>query len=82
MRCRHLTRQLVNHVIGGFDTRFYASSSLVGHMSKLCQAEIVQVCQDGIKESLLEGDERIDEGRLSSLCDERISLYSADQQAS
>ena len=75
-------KQLVDHAVGGFDTNFYASSSLAERMSRLCQAEIVQVCQDAIKESLLEGDEHIDDGRLSSLCDERISLYSADQQAS
>lgn len=75
-------KQLIDHVVGGFDTSFYASSSLAEQMSRLCQAEIVQVCQDAIKESLLEGGDHIDEGKLSVLCDERISLYSADQQAS
>lgn len=74
-------RELVDHTIGGYDPHFSCSADLAKHMSSLCQAEIVQVCRDAIKDSLLEGAE-ISESVLQDLCNERMDRYTAVKQVS
>ena len=74
-------RELVDHTVGGYDPSFRCSSALATRMAKLCQAEIVQVCDDAIKGSLL-GDGDVNETCLLALCDERIGFYGAGKQAS
>lgn len=72
---------LIEHTIGGYDPRFRCSQDLAERMSYLCQAEIVQVCRDAIKDSLLEGCD-ISGPALMALCDERTSRYGSGKQAS
>lgn len=74
-------KHIVNSVVGGYDTTFYASEELAEKAALLCQAEIVQVCNDAIKGSLLSG-ESITEEMLASLFDERLGVYKVDQKVS
>lgn len=67
-------RLLVDHNVGGYDSSFHCSEALAKRICKLCQAEIVAVCDDAIKDSLL-GVSEISEERLFSLCNERLSRY-------
>lgn len=72
-------KYIIDAVVSGYDTTFYASDELAGKASLLCQAEIVQVCNDAIKGSLLSGDP-ITENILSLLFDERLGVYEIDQK--
>lgn len=74
-------RKLVEHTVGGYDTSFRCSEKLAERMSGLCQAEIVQVCDDAIKDSLLVGGD-VTEDALLVLCDERLGLYGAGRWVS
>jgi SpoVK/Ycf46/Vps4 family AAA+-type ATPase len=74
-------RELVNHTVGGYEPAFHCSEKLAKHMVRLCQAEIVQVCDDAIKDSLLgEGD--VTEARLLALCNQRLGFYDAGKRVS
>lgn len=67
-------RELVDHTIGGYDPDFRCSAELGSRMAGLCQAEIVQVCDDAIKGALLDGGD-VTEEALLELCDERLGFY-------
>jgi SpoVK/Ycf46/Vps4 family AAA+-type ATPase len=67
-------KHIIDSVVGGYDINFYATDALAEKASLLCQAEIVQVCNDAIKGSLL-SDEPITEGILMSFVDERFGIY-------
>ena len=74
-------KHIIDSVIGGYDTTFYTSDELAEKASLLCQAEIVQVCNDAIKGSLL-SSEPITEETLSTLLGERLGVYKVDQKVS
>ena len=74
-------KHIIDSVIGGYDTTFYASNELAEKASLLCQAEIVQVCNDAIKGSLLSG-ESVTEDIISALLGERLGVYKVDQKVS
>lgn len=74
-------RELVDHTVGGYDTGFRCSERLAERMAGLCQAEIVQVCHDAIKDSLLGGGD-VTEAGLLALCDEQLGLYGTARRAS
>ena len=74
-------KHIIDSVIGGYDTTFYASNELAEKASLLCQAEIVQVCNDAIKGSLLSG-ESVTEDMISALLGERLGVYKVDQKVS
>lgn len=74
-------KHIVDAIIGGYDTSFYASDELATKASLLCQAEIVQVCNDAIKGSLLSGT-AVTEDELKTLLDERLGVYEIDQKVS
>ncbi len=65
---------IAESVIGGYDTDFYASTELSERLARLCQAEIVGVCRDAIKDALLSGNPVTNESVLA-LCDERLGIY-------
>ena len=65
---------IAESVIGGYDTKFSASDKLSERLARLCQAEIVGVCRDAIKDALLSGGPVTNEGVLV-LCDERLGIY-------
>lgn len=72
-------RELIDHTIGGYDPSFRCAAKLAAHMVGLCQAEIVQVCDDAIKDSLLGGG-KVTETGLLALCDERLGFYGAGRR--
>ena len=61
--------------------RKMSSNELAEKASLLCQAEIVQVCNDAIKGSLLSG-ESVTEDMISALLGERLGVYKVDQKVS
>ncbi len=65
---------IAESVIGGYDTAFYASNELSERLARLCQAEIVGVCRDAIKDALL-SDGSVTNESVLALCDERLSIY-------
>lgn len=74
-------KHIIDSVVGGYDTTFHASNELAEKASLLCQAEIVQVCNDAIKGSLLSG-ESVTEDMISALLSERLGVYKVDQKVS
>lgn len=65
---------IAESVIGGYDTSFFASDELSERLASLCQAEIVGVCRDAIKDALLSSGPVTSEGVLA-LCNERLDIY-------
>lgn len=65
---------IAESVIGGYDTSFCVSDELSLKLMGLCQAEIVGVCHDAIKEALLTGNPVTNEAVLA-FCDERLRIY-------
>lgn len=65
---------IAESVIGGYDPRFYASNELSEKLAQLCQAEIVGVCRDAIKDALLT-DIPVTNESVYALCSERLGIY-------
>lgn len=57
-----------------YDKKFRITQELIKAANALSQAEIVRVCDDAIKDSILDGMP-INQSRLTSLIDERHSIY-------
>ncbi len=68
-------RILFEKQIISFDKRFVVTDTLVSNATSLSQAEIIRVCEDAIKNAIL-NNSIITEDRLISLMNERISAYS------
>lgn len=66
--------QLYSTRLGGFDRHIVVSDRLLDASTGLSHAEIIRVCDDAIKSSIL-SDESITENQLLSLIDERIKAY-------
>lgn len=64
--------------LGTFDRHIMVSEKLLNESSGLSHAEIIRVCDDAIKSSIL-SDERITERQLLALIDERIKAYSTEE---
>lgn len=60
--------------LGTFDRHIMVSEKLLNESCGLSHAEIIRVCDDAIKSSIL-SDERITERQLLALIDERIKAY-------
>lgn len=58
-----------------FEKKFIASETLVSHAESLSQAEIIRVCEDAIKKSIL-NNSAINEKILITLIKERTAAYS------
>lgn len=66
--------RIVSLRTGAFDTSYYIGSTTAAELARLSQAEVVRLCEDAIKESLL-CDERLSDALLERLCAERLSVY-------
>ncbi len=75
MPSREDIRRLFELRIGAFDRNFIVSEQLLDKASPLSHAEIIRVCDDAIKISIL-GNSFVDENILSKLIFERIAAYS------
>ena len=64
--------------LGTFDRHIMVSEKLLNESSGFSHAEIIRVCDDAIKSSIL-SDERITERQLLALIDERIKAYSTEE---
>ena len=64
--------------LGTFDRHIMVSEKLLNESSGLSHAEIIRVCDDAIKSSIL-SDERITERQLLAMIDERIKAYSTEE---
>jgi len=60
--------------LASFDNELQISSEIIETANNLSHAEIVRVCDDAIKESILEGT-AINQAKLISLINERQSIY-------
>lgn len=67
-------RKIFEYRLSVFQKEFKPTNKLVNKAKMLSQAEIVQICNDAIKESIL-NDNRISEKQLQNLIEERISIY-------
>ena len=68
-------RILFEEQIRPFDKNFIATNTLISKATSLSQAEIIRVCEDAIKKSIL-SNLKITEDGLITLINERISAYS------
>ena len=75
MPSREDIRRLFELRIGAFDRNFIVSEQLLDKASPLSHAEIIRVCDDAIKISIL-GNSFVDENILSKLIFDRIAAYS------
>lgn len=71
-------RKLFELRIGIFDRNFIVSEQLLDKASLLSHAEIIRVCDDAIKISIL-GNSSVDESILSNLIFDRIAAYSSKE---
>ena len=75
MPTKNEARRLFQSKISMFDKKYIVSDSIVEKASYLSHAEIINVCNDAIKGSIL-GDSLITDSVLDNLINERISAYS------
>lgn len=68
-------RKLFEIQIAPFDNNFAPTEKLISHAETLSQAEIIRVCEDAIKKSIL-NNLTITEDALLALIDERRTAYS------
>ncbi len=78
MPSREDIRRLFELRIGVFDGDFVASEQLIDKATPLSHAEIIRVCDDAIKISILENSS-VDESILSKLIFDRIAAYSSKE---
>ena len=71
-------RRLFELRMGAFDRYFLVSEQLIDDASPLSHAEIIRVCDDAIKISILENSS-VDESILSKLIFDRIAAYSSKE---
>lgn len=68
-------RKLFKMKIAPFDKKFIITDTLISNAESLSQAEIIRVCEDAIKKSILENS-CITENTMILLINERINAYS------
>ena len=70
--------RLFDYKLKSYDRYFSASADLISKSKSLSHAEIIRVCDDAIKFSILNGTS-IDNEKLMKLLDERIDAYLAKE---
>ncbi len=70
-------RRLFEMKLSTFNRNFTASVDLIERAKALSHAEIIRVCDDAIKSSILSNTE-INQSQLISLIDERVTAYSKE----
>lgn len=71
-------KRLFEYKLISFDKKFRINQKLLNAANGLCHAEIVRVCDDAIKKSILE-DEVINQQGLINLLNERHAIYSCKE---
>ena len=71
-------KRLFEYKLISFDKKFRINQKLLNAANGLCHAEIVRVCDDAIKKSILE-DEVISQQGLINLLNERHAIYSCKE---
>lgn len=74
-------KRLVTKCTGAYDATFTISDQTAAELSQLCQADITRLCEDAVKESLL-NDSALSDGLFQSLGAERLSVYRDEAKAS
>lgn len=69
-------RKLVASRVSGYDSAYAPNDEIVEDLKMLCQADIVRLCDDAIKESLLSGSMTLSDEAFSLLCADRLAIYS------
>lgn len=68
-------KRLYHYKLSSFQRDFVPSSVLIEESLKLCHSEIIRVCEDAIKDSILQ-DTQITHATMLNLVKERLTLYS------
>lgn len=68
-------KRLYKYKLSAYQNNFAPSDNLIKNSIMLSHAEIIRVCDDAIKESIL-NDSKITESKLLVLVNERINVYS------
>ena len=71
-------KRLFEYKLISFDKKFRINQKLLNAANGLCHAEIVRVCDDAIKKSILEDDDITQQG-LINLLNERHAIYSCKE---
>lgn len=71
-------KRLFEYKLTSFDKKFRINQKLLNAANGLCHAEIIRVCDDAIKKSILE-DEVISQQGLINLLNERHAIYSCKE---
>lgn len=74
-------KHLVTNRTGAYDATFTISDQTAAELSQLCQADITRLCEDAVKESLL-NDSALSDKLFESLGAERLSVYRDEARAS
>lgn len=75
MPTKREVEQLYNYKLTVYQNSFIPSFELIEKSIALSHAEIIRICNDAIKDSILDNKE-ITESKLLSLVDERLTVYS------
>lgn len=75
MPTKREVEQLYNYKLSVFQNSFIPSFKLIEKSIALSHAEIIRICNDAIKDSILDNKE-ITESKLLSLINERLTVYS------
>lgn len=67
-------KRIVKGRVAGYDSSFELQNDTAIKLSYLCQADIVRICEDAVKESVLE-DVELTDHQFSGLCEERLDGY-------
>lgn len=69
-------KRIVETRVSGYDPTFVLGDEAASMLSSLCQSDIARICEDAVKESVLDGVDLFD-GLFADLCQERLSGYEA-----
>ena len=64
---------------GAYDPAFSPTDGTAAELSQLCQADITRLCEDAVKESLLNDSSLCDE-LFQRLCADRLSVYDSEDK--
>lgn len=78
MPTKREVEQLYTHKLSVYQSNFTPSSELIEKSIVLSHAEIIRVCNDVIKGSILDNG-KITESKLLSLFNERLTVYSGKE---
>lgn len=68
------TKQIVANCTGGYDPDFTLGDKVAADLSKLCPSDIIRICKDAMKDSLL-GDFPLFDELFERACADRLSVY-------